>query len=76
MSKLKTIILSSLIGASIISTGFAGEKTSVEIFREMAEEARASGDHEKAANYDKMANYTQTAIQTADDILKKHGNKK
>lgn len=76
MSKLKTIILSSLIGASIISTGFAGEKTSVEIFREKAEEARASGDHEKAANYDKMANDTQVGVEIADEFLKNHANKK
>ena len=74
MSKLKTIILFSLIGASIISTGFAGEKTNVEIFREKAEEARASGDHEKAANYDKMANDTQIAMEITDEFLKNREN--
>jgi hypothetical protein len=74
MSKLKTIILSSLIGVSIISSCLAVEKTNVERFREMAEKARAAGDHEKAAKYDKMANDTQAAMEIADEHLKDHGN--
>ena len=71
MYKLKTIILSGLIGVSIISNCFAGEEENLN-YGEITEENEQ--EDEEAAMYDEIANDANKAVAIADDNLDSHEN--
>ena len=63
MFNLKTIILSSLIGVSIILNVSAGGQTNAERYRELAENARQEGNEEDAIKYENLAQLTDKAVK-------------
>ena len=63
MNKTKTIILSSLIGASIILNASSEGQTNAERFRELAEKARQEGNEEDAIKYENLAQLTDKSVK-------------
>ena len=70
MNKTKTIILSSLIGVSIILKVSAEGQTNAERYRELAENARQEGNEEDAIKYENLAQLTDKTVKELEKFNK------